>query len=206
MIACLRGELFYKGADRVVVDVNGVGYEVFCTEASLYQLPETGHEVFFFVHTEVREDAIKLYGFLDETERRMFLKLNDVSGIGPKLALNILSGMRVAELARNIAGQNIGLLTRLPGVGKKTAERLCLELKDKMDFIPDTPLASPLTGAEQSEDEGQVADVISVLVNLGYPRSSARTAVDKVRRQMPEEQFAALRLEELLRLALRSLA
>jgi len=97
-------------------------------------------------------------------------------------------------------------LTRLPGVGKKTAERLCLELKDKMDFIPDTSLASSLTGPEQSEDEGQVADVISALVNLGYPRSSARTAVDKVRRQMPEEQFAALRLEELLRLSLRSLA
>jgi holliday junction DNA helicase RuvA len=207
MIACLRGELFMKSADRVVVDVNGVGYEVFCTEASLYQLPETGHEVFLFVHTDVREDAIRLYGFLDEVERRMFLKLTDVSGIGPKLALNMISGMRIAELARNIAEQNIGQLTRLPGVGKKTAERICLELKDKMDFFPEAEAAFwQQAGAAQADDDRQVADVMSALVNLGYPRSSARTAVDKVRRQMQEDEFAALRLEDLLRMALRSLA
>lgn len=207
MIACLRGELFFKGADRVVVDVNGVGYEVFCTEASLYQLPETGHEVFLFVHTDVRDDAINLYGFLDFTERKMFLQLTGVSGIGPKLALNILSGMRLAELARSIAGQDIGQLTRLPGVGRKTAERLCLELKDKMDFIPEAEggsLAQP--GLEQAGDDRQLEDVMSALVNLGYPRSSARAALDKVRRQMKEEEFPSLRLEELLRLALRTLA
>ena len=207
MIACLRGELFSKSSDRVVIDVNGVGYEVFCTEASLYQLPEAGHEVFLFVHTDVRDDAINLYGFLDETERKMFLKLTGVSGIGPKLALNILSGMRLAELARNIAGQNIGQLTRLPGVGKKTAERLCLELKDKMDFIPDAETASlARPSLEEGGDDLQVADVISALVNLGYPRSSARTAVDTVRRQMEQGEFSALRLEDLLRLALRTLA
>ena len=208
MIACLRGELFSKGSNRVVIDVNGVGYEVFCTEASLYQLPETGHEIFLFVHTDVREDAINLYGFLDAVERKMFLKLVGVSGIGPKLALNILSGMRIQELARNISGQNIGQLTRLPGVGKKTAERLCLELKDKMDFImPDAEAFSLARAAvEQPGEDSQVMDVISALVNLGYPRMSARTAIDKVRRQMQEEEFAGLRLEELLRFALRALA
>lgn len=207
MIACLRGELFLKGSDRVVIDVNGVGYEVFCTEASLYQLPEVGHEVFLFVHTDVREDAINLYGFLDAVERKMFLKLKGVSGIGPKLAMNILSGMRMSELARNIAGQEIAQLTRLPGVGKKTAERLCLELKDKMDFIPEAETASLLRpGLDQAGDDQQIADVISALVNLGYPRMSARTAIEKVRRQMHEDEFSALRLEELLRFALRALA
>ncbi|MEJ2689659.1 MAG: Holliday junction branch migration protein RuvA [Deltaproteobacteria bacterium] len=206
MIACLRGELFFKGSDRVVVDVNGVGYEVFCTQANLYQLPETGHEVFLFVHTDVRDDAINLYGFLDFAERKMFLKLTGVSGIGPKLALNILSGMRLAELARTIAGQDIAQLTRLPGVGRKTAERLCLELKDKMDFIPRVEadsLARP--GSEPDDDDRQIEDVISALVNLGYPRNSARIAVDKVRRQMKEE-FSSLRLEDFLRLALWTLA
>ena len=207
MIACLRGELFFKGSDRVVIDVNGVGYEVFCTEANIYQLPEPGHEVFLFVHTDVREDAINLYGFLDATERKMFLKLTGVSGIGPKLALNILSGMRMAELARNIAGQNIGQLTRLPGVGKKTAERLCLELKDKMDFIPEAETVSlSRSGAAQAGDDRLIEDVMSALVNLGYQKSSAQTAVDKVRRQMGDEEFAGLRLEELLRLTLRTLA
>ena len=206
MIACLRGELFSKGSGRVVVDVNGVGYEVFCTEANLYQLPETGQEVFLYVHTDVREDAINLYGFVDEIERRMFLKLIGVSGIGPKLALTILSGVRIADLARSIAGQDIGWLTRLPGIGKKTAERLCLELKDKMDFIPDAVTSLSQAGYDQAGDDRQIADVMSALVNLGYPRVSARTAVDKVRRQMKEEEFAALRLEELLRLALRTLA
>ena len=207
MIACLRGELFLKGPDRVVIDVNGVGYEVFCTEASLFKLPEAGHEVFLFVHTVVREDAINLYGFLDAVERTMFLKLTGVSGIGPKLALNILSGMGMAELARSIAGQNIALLTRLPGVGKKTAERLCLELKDRMDFIPESETAYvPEAGLAQSGDDRLVSDVISALVNLGYPRNSAKTALDKVRMQMNVDEFAGLRLEELLRSSLRTLA
>jgi Holliday junction DNA helicase RuvA len=207
MIACLKGEVLFKTSERVIIDVNGVGYEVYCSESSLYELPDSGHEVFLHVYTDVRDDAINLYGFQNSIERTMFVKLVGVSGIGPKLALNILSGMRVTELARTIASENIAQLTRLPGIGKKTAERLCLELKDKMEFIPDTETGSAQAAMSGNlGDETLVNDVISALVNLGYPRANARAAIDNVRMQMDEEQFSGLRLEELLRHALRSLA
>lgn len=206
MIATLRGELIFRQKDRIVVDVRGVGYEVLCTEAVLYALPEIGAEVFLYIQSEVREDSITFYGFLDGDEKRLFLKLKSVSGIGPKLALAILSGVRPAELVRAIMAEDVTYLKRLPGIGKKTAERLCLELKDKVEFIPEAMSGAGGVSLAPVREEGIAADVVSALVNLGYPRASARMAVEAVRRLMNEDEFAALSLETLLRQSLRSLA
>lgn len=204
MIACLRGILLQKSAESLVVDVGGVGYEVFFPNACHPRLPEMGGEIFLHVQAVVREDAFSLYGFLESGEKEMFQLLNTVSGVGPKLAHNILAGLAPKDLARAINLDEIARLTRLPGVGKKTAERLCLELKDKVRFLPETMAASgpaPLKGA----GDGPVQDAISALLNLGYPAARVREAMDAVRRQTGDESFAALRLEELIRQSLRAL-
>ena len=142
MIASLRGEVLFVDADQAVIEVGGVGYRVRMSAAGLAGLPESG-EVFLHVFTSVREDAIELFGFTDPDEKRMFVLLNSVSGVGPKLALNILSGASCADLHQAIVGGDVAALTRLQGIGKKTAERLCLELKDKLDFVPQAPAAMP---------------------------------------------------------------
>jgi holliday junction DNA helicase RuvA len=207
MIACLRGELFVKTGESLIIDVNGIGYEVFVSRINLERLPDIGQEVFLHIHTEVREDALNLFGFPDQDEKRMFLLLLGVSGVGPKQALNILSGMVVAELGLAIRTDDIGRLTRISGVGKKTAERLCLELKDKVCFlsagggvVSSTAAPDPESGGAHSED------VLSALENLGYPPVRAREALKMVRQRTPPETFATMSLEELLRQALRSLA
>jgi holliday junction DNA helicase RuvA len=207
MIASLRGELSYRSTDSLIIDVGGVGYEVFVSRLNQERLPAIGQQIFLHIHTEVREDALTLYGFPEQTEKKIFLLLLAVSGVGPKQALNVLSGMPVAELAAAIRDGDIGRLTRIQGVGKKTAERLCLELKEKVRFMPE--LEMPTTSAIATDPETgdqRSADAISALVNLGYPPARAREALKAVRLRTPPETFAAMALEELLRQALRSLA
>lgn len=203
MIASLRGIVQFKYPDRLIVDVHGVGYEVLMPESTLFSVPDEGHEVFLHIYSHIREDAFLLFGFFAHQEKQTFQLLLTVSGVGPKLALAILSALSPAELARAVSADDIGRLTQVSGVGKKSAERLCLELKDKVDFIPITA-AVPL-------DKGRVAsqaanaifdDAVSALVNLGYPATNAQEAIAAV---------YALRegdvgLEDLIRLALRSLA
>ncbi|HCC55471.1 MAG TPA: Holliday junction branch migration protein RuvA [Desulfobulbaceae bacterium] len=203
MIACLRGTLFKKLSDSLIVDVGGVGYEVFFPQSGQTRLPGIGEEVFLHIQTVVREDAFNLYGFLESAEKEMFQLLNTVSGIGPKLAVHMLAGISPADLAIAIMHDDLARLTRLPGVGKKTAERLCLELKDKVQFVPEALSASASTLVLPGEDQ-RVHDAISALLNLGYPAVRAREALAAVRLQAGAEAFAAMRLEELLRQALRN--
>ena len=206
MIACLRGELLFKSPEKVVIDVGGVGYEVSYTQASHGLLPQLGHEVFLHIYTDVREDALNLYGFADVEEKEMFLLLIGVTGVGPKLALNILSGSRSQELATAIMTKDLGRLTKLPGVGRKTAERLCLELKEKVQAIAASLPQGQSSIAGGDDEDQRRADVISALVNLGYQSDLAGQAVEAVRKQVPEEQYQVIGVEELLRQALRSLA
>jgi len=206
MIASLKGELIHKAPDKIIVDVNGVGYEVFLSSASLQKMPHVGEEVFLHIHTSVREDSLNLFGFADMEEKEMFLLLINVSGVGPKLALTILSGIRPDALSRALSTRDIGRLTTVSGVGKKTAERLCLDLRDKVGFM--LTLDERETGEMVADagDHTTTADVISALVNLGYPSVRAHQALALVRKRMPPDKFSALRVEELIRETLRSLA
>jgi len=204
MIACLRGVLFKKLTETLIVEVGGVGYEVFFPQGGHSRLPGEGEDIFLFIQTVVREDAFSLYGFLEPAEKEMFQLLDTVSGIGPKVAMNILSGISPSDMAQAILHDDLARLTRLPGVGKKTAERLCLELKDKVNFLPAAMSAPAPSRAEISEDE-RVRDAISALVNLGYPPARARDALQAVRQQAEADVFAAMRIEDLLRQALRAL-
>jgi Holliday junction DNA helicase RuvA len=199
MISCLKGELFHKAPEKVTILVNGVGYEVFLSSTSLEKLPQLGEDVFLHTFTYVREDTLTLFGFADTDEKAMFLLLINVSGVGPKLALSILSGIRPVDLARSIATRDITRLTGLSGVGKKTAERLCLDLKDKVGLMPDFSAGSQVEGSKEK-------DVISALVNLGYPQSRAYIALSEVKRRFSPESLAEMRVEDLIRETLRSLA
>jgi Holliday junction DNA helicase RuvA len=173
VIAHLRGTVLYKIPHYVVVDCGGVGYELWISIATYTELPEVGKEAKLHVHTHVREDAFLLYGFADVAEKRLFEKLLTISGIGPKLAITVLSGINAERLVGAIRAGDHATLTRIPGIGKKTAERVVLELKDKLDdmagFVPsDAPVSL-----------GAVADdVVSALVNLGYARAAAQKAVE----------------------------
>ena len=207
MIATLTGKVLIRGLDRAVIDVAGVGYEVFLTTDGLTRLPDSSTEVFLHISTQVREDAIVLYGFLDSDEKEMFLHLTSVSGIGPKLGLAALSGMRVAELCRAIAARDIKLLSSLQGVGKKTAERICVELKDKVGEL----VAGGVDLVEAMGDSGPsasstVTDVLSALGNLGYSDPVSRKSLTSVKRRLGDETFYGLSVEDLLRECLRSLA
>ncbi|MCK5322729.1 MAG: Holliday junction branch migration protein RuvA [Desulfobulbaceae bacterium] len=205
MIACLKGEVIAKTFDKAIIDVNGVGYEVHITHSVFSMLPDIGQETFLHIHTHVREDALTLFGFSDTDEKSVFLILMGVSGIGPKLALGILSGIKPAELARAISSEDIGRLTQLSGVGKKTAERLCLELKDKIDLASVQPESPELAGLSGKSGDQRVSDVISALVNLGYPEIRAREALNLVRRRLPDDNLSNMPLEELLRRTLGAL-
>ncbi|MBW2471075.1 MAG: Holliday junction branch migration protein RuvA [Deltaproteobacteria bacterium] len=206
MISCLKGELFQKSQEKATLLVNGVGYEVFLSSASVEKLPQLGEEAFLYTYTHVREDALHLFGFADTDEKQMFLLLINVSGVGPKLALAILSGIRPADLARAIATKDIARLTGLSGVGKKTAERLCLDLKDKVGVIAGTAEEIPDFGAASQVEGGKEKDVISALVNLGYPQSRANIALAAMKRRFTPESLAEMPLQELIRETLRSLA
>jgi holliday junction DNA helicase RuvA len=171
MIAYLRGKLFSKHPNQVVVETGGVGYEVNISVPTFSELPAVGCEIALYIYTHVREDVIALYGFLHSAEKRLFEKLITVSGIGPKLAITILSGMAADEMIRAIRGNDLARLTRIPGIGKKTAERMVLELRDKLPEVAGTSMvaAAPMSAVEE--------DVLSALVNLGYPRAAAEKAL-----------------------------
>jgi holliday junction DNA helicase RuvA len=170
MIAHLRGKLLTKHPNQIVVDTAGVGYEVNISVPTFSELPAIGSEVALHIHTHVRADVISLYGFLRPSEKQLFEKLMTVSGIGAKLAITILSGMAADEMAGAIRGNDIARLTRIPGIGKKTAERMVLELRDK---LPAAGTSAPAMPAMSAMEE----DVLSALVNLGYQRSAAEKAL-----------------------------
>jgi holliday junction DNA helicase RuvA len=171
MIAHLRGKLLTKHPNQVVVESCGVGYEVNISVPTFSELPSSGSEVALHIHTHVREDVIALYGFLRPAEKKLFEKLMTVSGIGAKLAITILSGMAADELARAIRGNDLARLTRIPGIGKKTAERMVLELRDKV--LPASETSTPTVPAMSAMED----DVLSALVNLGYQRAAAEKAL-----------------------------
>jgi Holliday junction DNA helicase RuvA len=190
VIARLSGRLVEKQATRLVVDVGGVGYDVHVPLSTFYGLPDPGGEVTLRVHTHVREDAILLFGFATALELQVFERLITISGIGPKLALAVLSGIDPADLVRAVQSGDVARLTRIPGVGKKTAERIGLELKDRLDRGWATEAASA-AGAPPG-DEGLRADLLSALLNLGYHRALAEKAVDGALQAPGERTFERL--------------
>jgi holliday junction DNA helicase RuvA len=200
MIAHVQGVLATKHVDRVVVDVHGVGYQVFVPLSTYYTLPDLEAPVTLLTTAYVREDALRLYGFATQQEQALFELLLGVSSIGPRLALNMLSSLAAADLQQAIAGADIARLQRIPGIGRKTAERVILELKDKV-LLLEPQLPAPAESAVRADDQ-LLSDVISALLNLGYKRTEADKAVQVVRAQ----QDAAPTLETLLREALRLLA
>ncbi len=201
MIAHLRGQLLDKQPNRIIVDVNGVGYDLFVPLSTFYGLGEPGSEVALRVHTHVREDALALYGFATRLEQDLFERLIGISGIGPKLALSVLSGLEPSELMRAIERGDVAQLTGIPGVGKKTSERIVLELKDR---LPRMPAAAPAGGSGGAASSSVRDDVLSALLNLGYHRPLAEKAVAAALENMstaPDGGF-----ERTLKQALRELA
>ena len=175
MIALLSGQIAYKSIDHIILDVGGVGYRLQIPLSSYYILPEQG-AARFFVHTHVREDAIQLFGFLTAAEKEFFLLLTSISGIGPKLGLNILSHMPVDGLRDALASGDVKRLATLPGIGKKTAERLVLELKDKVGRIAAAP--SPTVAPAAAGGGDAFDDALSALLNLGYKEAQARKVLE----------------------------
>ena len=200
MIAFLKGRILEKHPNRVIVDVQGVGYEVFVPLSTYYELADQGADAALRIYTHVREDVLQLYGFLTDLERQMFERLIAVSGIGPKLAVAVLSGLDTRELVAAVQRADVARLVTIPGVGKKTAERIVLELKDRLSQLAPPPVAgAPLVS---TSGERLRADLLSALQNLGYHRPLAEKAVTAVLAASPEAAFdGALRgaLRELMR-------
>lgn len=195
MIAWLKGAVQRKTADSVILDVSGVGYLVSIPVSTLGAVPEPGEEVGLHIHTHLREDSLSLFGFATELEKDLFQLLLGVSGIGPKLALSVLSGHSAQDLLSAIGSSDDAKLCAIPGIGKKTAARLCLELKDKVRHL--APEAQLRSRGGESLLSGQLDDAVSALVNLGYKRPVAEDAVKKTGQGRPD-----LRLEDLIREAL----
>lgn len=192
MIARLNGKVLEKYPNRVIIDVGGVGYDVLVPLSTFYGCGEEGAPIALRIHTHVREDQLALYGFATELELVMFDKLIAVSGIGPKLALSVLSGIEPRDLVGAIQRNDVARLTAIPGVGKKTAERICVELRDR---LPKTIDAAPASAADSLRD-----DLISALVNLGYHRQAIDKVLDK---QLGNDDA---RFEDVLRSALKDLS
>jgi Holliday junction DNA helicase RuvA len=188
MISHLRGSLLEKHPNLITVDVNGVGYEVTIPVSAYSSLPAAGAEVRLYIHTHVREDALSLFGFLTPSDKMLFEKLITVSGIGPKLAITALGGLTAPDLAAAIRAGSLDQLVRIPGVGKKTAERMVLELRDKLDLLPGA--AAP--AAPKSAFSGTEEDVISALANFGSTRTAAESAVIKARSSTESNEFDGL--------------
>jgi len=184
MIAHLRGKLISKHPNQAIVEAAGVGYDVAITVPTFSDLPAVGSDVSLYIHTHVREDAIALFGFLRADEKQLFEKLITVSGIGPKLAITILSGMPTTDMVGAIRANDHARLTRIPGIGKKTAERMCVELRDRLEGFGAAPAATPVSAVEE--------DVISALTNLGYQRALAEKAVEKAVATAGRENFDAI--------------
>jgi Holliday junction DNA helicase RuvA len=172
MIAHLRGKLIYKEPGQAIVEAGGVGYDVIISVSTFTALPSVGAEAALHIHTQVSEDQIALFGFLERDEKRLFERLITVNGVGPKLAIKMLSGLPVDRAVQAIRSQDHAQLVRIPGVGKKLAERLVLELKDKLDDFAVAPVQTSVRGPV-------VDDVLSALVNLGYQRAAAERAIDQ---------------------------
>jgi Holliday junction DNA helicase RuvA len=204
MIAHLSGTLLSKQATSVIVDVGGVGYEVTIPLSTFYDLEDMGSTVQLRIYTHVREDTLQLYGFKTARERELFLKIISVTGIGPKLGITLLSGMTADEMIASIRTNNLARLTLIPGVGRKTAERLIMELREKVAELSSAQLeeelgAKPEAG-EATEDTVR-ADALSALLNLGYQRSSAEKAIDAAL-----VEGGDITVESILRRALKKLA
>ena len=184
MIGLLRGQLVKRDPAHVIVEVNGVGYRVFVPLSTYYRLPDERTEVLLHTVTHLREDALHLYGFITERERALFDLLRGVTGIGPRLAINILSGITAEELAAAIGRADLVRLSAIPGVGRKTSERIILELKEKI-----LPLLEPAVAAPEGDRSEEVLqDVVSALLNLGYNRSAASKAAAKALRTVDGDQ------------------
>jgi holliday junction DNA helicase RuvA len=195
MIAHLRGKLLTKHPNQAIVETAGVGYDVTISVPTFSDLPAVGAEVALYIHTHVREDLIALYGFLRPSEKLLFEKLITVSGIGPKLAITILSGMAADEMVGAIRSNDIARLTRIPGIGKKTAERMVLELRDKLpEPGPSSTPAIPVMNATEE-------DVLSALVNLGYQRATAEKALAAAAKNVDVKSF-----DQMFRLVLSQLS
>ena len=199
MIAFLRGRILEKQPHRVVVETGGVGYDVFVPLSTFYRLGDAGSETALRIHTHVREDILALYGFATRLEQDLFERLLSISGIGPKVALSVLSGVEPTELIRAIQTGDVARLTSIPGIGKKTAERILLEMKDRL------PRAVPVDDTGEAGDRVPASslrdDLLSALMNLGYHRPLAERAVDAAVKSVPGGDF-----ERTLRHALRELA
>jgi holliday junction DNA helicase RuvA len=191
MIGRLTGKLIEKQPPQIIVDVQGLGYELDVPMSTFYNLPGLGESITLFTHLVVREDAHLLYGFGSDNERRAFRQLLKISGVGPKLALSVLSGLSVADLAQTVAMQETGRLTKIPGVGKKTAERLVLELRDKLDHLSSV---SNIAGTPKAS----TGDVLNALLALGYNDREAQWAL----KQIPND----LSVSESIRAALKQLS
>ena len=199
MIAFLTGRLAFKSPTHLTLDVQGVGYEVFIPLSTYYALPNLDEMTALNIHTHLREDAIQLFGFLSQAEKFSFLLLTTVSGIGPKLALSVLSSLSVADLVSAIQSENVDKLSTVPGIGKKSAARIALELKDKVGKI-DAPGVAPVH--ENGEMGGSYDDALSALVNLGYRVQDAKEALKRVSKSAASPAV----LKDLIREGLKELA
>jgi Holliday junction DNA helicase RuvA len=200
VIAWLRGTLLEKAPSRLIVEVGGVGYDVQVPLSTFYVVGEAGAVVSLRVHTHVREDMLALYGFATALEQDLFERLIGISGIGPKLALAVLSGIEPAEFVKAIRLQDVARLTAIPGIGKKTAERIGLELKDR---LPKSLRAIGPAAAEPSPEDQLRGDLLSALLNLGYQRPVAEKAIEKVLKDSPQSGFEQA-LKDVLRRLMRA--
>ena len=198
MIAFLRGQVVDKQPNRVIIDIQGVGYDVHVPLSTFYEIGDEGTDVALRVYTHVREDALQLYGFLTELERRLFERLIAISGIGPRLAIAVLSGMEPRDLVTAVQRADVARLTGIPGVGKKTAERIVLELKDRLAQIV-VPAAADAAETTSGPDRLR-GDLLSALQNLGYHRPQAEKAIEAAVKSMTDPTF-----EQALKSALREL-
>jgi len=200
MIAHLKGILFKKTTQSIIIDVGGVGYEVSVPLSTFYSLPEADESVSLQIHTHVKDDSLTLFGFNTSLEKALFLMLVSVSGIGPKLSVNILSGMGPQDLLEAIAHGDAIRLQAIPGIGKKTAERIALELKDRASKTLGEMDISPMP-VSRGKDRVTIEDALSALMNLGYPPKSAKMAIEKAKSRAKD-----MTLEDLIREALRILS
>jgi len=186
MIAHLRGKLVTRHPNQVIIDTGGVGYDVTISVPTFSELPPLGSEIALHIHTHVREDQISLYGFLRAAEKHLFEKLLIVSGIGPKLAITLLSGMPAEEMVSAIRGNDLARLTKIPGIGRKTAERMVIELRDKLPAggLEPKPVIPSLSAVGE--------DVVSALENLGYQRAAAQKAYEQAAKNRSKESFDEL--------------
>jgi len=197
MIAYINGRIISKASNSVIIENNGIGYEIIIPLSTLYNLPEDHEDVSLYIHPYIKDETMTLFGFFSMLEKRLFLMLISISGIGPKLAINILSGIGPEDLLNAIANEDVTHLCRIPGIGKKTAQRLILELKEKAGKI----VISEGIRQQKGTEDPIVKDVLSALLNLGYPEDMAKEAIKKAMMRIKDRG-----LESLIRESLRIMA